>query len=1292
MATLLLQNAGAVIGSAFGPLGTMIGRAAGGLAGYAMDQRLFGQSRRIEGPRLEQARILASSEGTPIPRLYGRLRIGGQLIWATRFEEVRNTTTQGGGKGAPPTTTIDEYAYFGNFAVGICEGPVTAILRVWADGQELDLTRHDIRIHLGGEDQSPDPLIEAKQGTGKAPAFKGTAYAVFEGLALETFGNRIPQLSFEVVRSISALDREIRAITIIPGSTEFGYSPIARNGDNGAAVNRNNLVADTDWQASLDELTAVCPNLETVALVVTWFGTDLRAGECLIEPRVLQGGSAKPDWFVGGQSRAAANIVSLFEGKPAYGGTPDDNSVLAAIADLKVRGLKVVLYPFIMMDVPENNALPDPYGATAQDAYPWRGRITCYPAAGISGTADKTAEARLQVESFAGAAQPASFSTAGGTVTYTGPADWGYRRMVLHYASLAALAGGVDGFVIGSELRGLTTIRDDLDAFPFVDALCSLVADSRSVLGPETRLTYAADWSEYFGYHPPDSVGEIYFHLDKLWAHPEIDAIGIDNYMRLADWREGGDPGSAPGEGPHSQFDPGYLLANIAGGEGFYWYYSSASDRAAGIRTPITDGLGESWVWRYKDLRSWWENEHYDRPGGVRSATPTAWVPRSKPLWMTELGCPAITMGANEPNVFVDAKSAQSDIPHFSTGVRSDLAQYRFLHAHHDYWAKPENNPVSPVYGAPMVDADRLFLWAWDARPFPAFPSDEKLWSDGDNWHRGHWLNGRLGGCPVDELTEHVSADFGVTLEASSDGFLDGYLVPGNASARQALEPLASMFNITYREEADRRELLGKAYLQSAAIDASQLVELDDEPLSSSSRADDADLPVELIVDHAGVFSDYEAEQTASQRLEASGSRQDTLSLPAAIAAPEVAGAAEARLRDAWIGRQTMQIGLPHRFARLAAGDVVSFENVQDFGGHLAGEWQISSIEDGEHRRLSLRAIARFEELPQAASKSVSSRRVETEFARPDFLLMDLPLRPHSQAPVVHMALDAEPWARRYAVWSAPGQSGFRLRKSTSARAVKGALTAPLAPGPQGRWDRGTVMEVTLDHGTLASLPSEQVFNGANACAVRCANGEWEIILFSSAALQGDGRYVLQDLLRAQLGSDGAMKSGASAGADFVWLDAGIDHIELEPAETNLLLNWRAGPDSEPVASDKMAAIAHYHSSVAARPYSPAHLSARRLAGGDIHFNWIRRSRIDADDWEVPEIPLGEAGERYLVAILDTDQSVLRNTETALPNHTYSATQQIADFGQLPASITFEVSQLTETGRIGSTRQETVQL
>ena len=209
--------------------------------------------------------------------------------------------------------------------------------------------------------------------------------------------------------------------------------------------------------------------------------------------------------------------------------------------------------------------------------------------------------------------------------------------------------------------------------------MVALASEVRAVLGPDCDLGYAADWSEYFGYHPQDGSGDVRFHLDPLWASPTIDFVGIDNYMPLSDWRDGaGHADAAWG----SVYDLGYLRSNVAGGEGYDWFYASDADRDAQARTPIADGAhGEAWVFRVKDIRGWWENPHHERVGGVRQAAPTPWVPGSKPVRFTEFGCAAIDRGTNEPNKFLDPKSSESMLPRYSSGRRDESIQQQYYRA-----------------------------------------------------------------------------------------------------------------------------------------------------------------------------------------------------------------------------------------------------------------------------------------------------------------------------------------------------------------------------------------------------------------------------------------------------------------------------------------------------------------------------------------------------------------------------------------------------------------------------------
>ena len=58
-------------------------------------------------------------------------------------------------------------------------------------------------------------------------------------------------------------------------------------------------------------------------------------------------------------------------------------------------------------------------------------------------------------------------------------------------------AKGVDAFLLGSELKGLTRVRSASGVYPAVNALVSLAGEVKAIVGDDTVLTYGADWTEY---------------------------------------------------------------------------------------------------------------------------------------------------------------------------------------------------------------------------------------------------------------------------------------------------------------------------------------------------------------------------------------------------------------------------------------------------------------------------------------------------------------------------------------------------------------------------------------------------------------------------------------------------------------------------------------------------------------------------------------------------------------------------------------------------------------------------
>lgn len=233
----------ATYGTAYFGIGVTVGWMLGSIAGSA----LFppeGPS-DIVGPRIEDSRVTSSSYGKPIPIVYGRIRVAGNIIWSSGLIETEHTEEieVGGdpifGWGEEEYTQTT-YTYKASFAVGLCEGEIAEITRIWLDGKtwadirgDVDIYKfveehpnykglrpiedlykegviisssrmaEDVEIYKGTEGQTQSPTIQEYEGT-DIPAHRGLAYIVFKDLQLKTFGNRIPNVTVEVLTAGTA--------------------------------------------------------------------------------------------------------------------------------------------------------------------------------------------------------------------------------------------------------------------------------------------------------------------------------------------------------------------------------------------------------------------------------------------------------------------------------------------------------------------------------------------------------------------------------------------------------------------------------------------------------------------------------------------------------------------------------------------------------------------------------------------------------------------------------------------------------------------------------------------------------------------------------------------------------------------------------------------------------------------------------------------------------------------------------------------------------------------------------
>jgi GTA TIM-barrel-like domain/Putative phage tail protein len=693
----------------------------------------------------------------------------------------------------------------------------------------------------------------------------------------------------------------------------------------------------------------------------------------------------------------------------------------------------------------------------------------------------------------------------------------------------------------------------------------------------------------------------------------------------------------------------------------------------------MSDGAyAEPWIFRAKDVRNFWSRAHYDRPGGVRNASPTEWIAQSKPIWFVELGCPAVDKGANAPNLFIDDKSSESALPPFSTGARDDLIQRRALEAYLSYWDEAGgNNSISSLYGGPMLDPAGVFVWTWDARPFPAYPARADVWGDGVSWRLGHWLTGRAGLATLAEVVAEICARAGVddVDAAALSGAVSGYVVDAPSTPRAALEPLMAAFDFDAVESGGRLKFAHRRSAESVALT------LDDFTADSvgdafAGRGDPAATPIEARLSFLDSSRDYLIGAVSARRLDNAAGGVEMIDAPLVLESDGAEVIVMRVLAERRANAETARIGVgPAQFA-LEPGDLVSIAAAP------TAAFEITRIEDAEARVLSLRRVA--EAGAGLLGAAEPSAPADPAFApTPAFSILDLPPLPGAEDDERPLAaVFAAPWLGVHDIYLGASDALLSKRGAAPQPAIMGELADDLPAGPVGRWDEAARLRVRLYGGALASVSEAETLDGANAFAVESQAGEWEILQAREAVLTAPDTYELTHLLRGQQGSEQAMRAPAPAGARFVKLDAKLARLSVggsEWGESALALVPEAGGAA---ADPRVAEASVFLPHAAARPFAPAHLRAVRGEGGDVQISWIRRARIGGDPWGPGEPPLEAAGERYLLEILALD-TIVRSAEPDTSAFLYGAADQIADFGALPSTLRVRAAELDRSGVAG---------
>ncbi len=1237
MTDVILPVAGGITGFVLGgPSGAILGANLAGAAGS-----LFPRSQRVqlptqEGPRLADLRAQTSTYGNMVPKVYGTMRLAGNVIWSTDLKEVQteittSQTSSGGGKGGGGSVTTSQtsvtYQYFITLAIAICEGPMDEVIRAWADSKVLtedvlSSAEGKYNIHLGDEEQEVDDIIAKHLPSGTIPAYHGLTYVVIEDFPLADYGNRIPNFTFEVRRTVKftpSIEDKVKDIVMIPGAGEFVYGTDITTKQDGAfpngqfvpsggktLINMHNYTGKADPLVALDQLESVFPNLEWVAVVVTWFATSTDAGTCRIIPKVEFQGNTQvlpEDWFVAGLGRNDAETVFFFdEGTPTYGGTPSDHTVVQICQELKNRGLNVMLYPMPFVD--QITPIPKP----------WRGRI-----------------------------EPANATDANNWFTKVG----GYNAFIMHYANLSVggtnLKDVIDAFVIGSELVGMTGFTDTPGNYPTVNQLVSLAASVKAAVG-SVLVTYAADWSEY---HSTDG----WFNMDSLWASPNIDFVGIDSYFPLTP------------DVPQIQITEELIKQYWEEGEG--WDYFWNEDRT------VQTSYGGDPTYAWKNLEYWWGNTHTNP-----DLNGTAWTAKMKPVWFTEFGFPSVDGAANQPNVFYDPTSSESFFPRGSKGRIDFQAQREALNATLDYLEgrnqEPGNSNLVP----------RRFIWTWDGRPFSFWPDLENVWQDSILWATGHWVQGKLGnstlGAIVAELLQEAGltpSDYDVTRLTDT---VEGFILQQPITVRSALEYLASAYFFDCVESDGLLKFVPRGSESVLSIPEDDLIptsknEIDD--ILGIKYAQGLELPQRVNVTYIDRPFNYDPVTQASQRQTTGAVDQVTMNLPIVMSATLAKQIADITLYSAWKERVSFELIIPPKYVRLEPTDVIT---VTVSG--VPHEMRVIKTDMEKYGLMKVAAIAEdISSYDFYTPPGSTGGTVEPPVLVPDTLIQfvdapPLPTDSTSNQGLLRLGVapDGPGWngaaIYRSTDGGEAGGNTFDLLAGLDGPAVFGAIITNLADGVFETWDENNTVDVILTSGSLISVNELAMLNGSNAALI----GN-ELVQFQNAQLIGESTYRLSRLLRGRQGTEWAIDTH-QLGDRFILLSPALYTTTIANNNIGKLLYYKAVTVGNTLSTTEEKAFTYTGNNL--RPFSPVHIKGSRDSGNDLTVTWIRRTRVDGDWRDFVGVPLGEETESYEVDILGRGNVVRMLTSTS-PTVTYTEADQITDFGSAQSSVDVKIYQLS---------------
>ncbi len=503
---------------------------------------------------------------------------------------------------------------------------------------------------------------------------------------------------------------------------------------------------------------------------------------------------------------------------------------------------------------------------------------------------------------------------------------------------------------------------------------------------------------------------------------------------------------------------------------------------------------------------------------------------------------------------------------------------------------------------------------------------------------------------------------------------LRGYAVTRRMAAREALEPLLGAYFIDAVETDGVLKFIPRGGSPVAAIAYDDLgaMEGSGEPpvRIAEKRSQDVELPQRLDIVHVDPARDHQMNtQHAARITDAIATREkQTRQLSISLTADEAKRIAERTLYNAWVERSGYKLSLPPKYLRLDPSDIITVSMPE---GDL--KLRLNKTDFGGNNLIACDAVAEDQAVyvSNATGASPPVLNLPILLNSPiNLFLLDVPMLRYEDDTIgLGYAFGMRDGSGGASLYRSPDQLTWEILGLGDDGPTYGWATNVLKPSiSPWSWDETNKVTVAVGQGTLDSKTAAEVLEWANVGLI----GD-EIIQWKNAALLSSGTYELSGLLRGRRGTESSMHTH-KLGERFVVLSPdGIFRVPLPQTEIGRVGHYRGVIDGG--EWDDAVTNSFLFNAQSMRCFSPVKIKATRNMDSDLSITWVRRTRWYGEWVDGVDVPLFEVSENYEIDIL-SGTNVKRTMTTTTPAITYTAAQQIEDFGSVQGIVNVAIYQI----------------